>query len=441
MRVLVTTYHPWRTDLSTGNTLANLFNGMQGQLEFAQIFFREGTPSNAFGDTCFAISERELAKSIITRKPVGTVFHVDQCHVSSSPNEGLSFAYNAARQLRWDSLLLVQDCIGALGKWRSNRLYKFVEEFEPDILFSPSTRAPVINALLVDLAKRYSLPLFLYAWDDIFTLDKKRLSPFYRMRMALERKGIAKSADYASTIYTITPELGELCKRDFGKDYKVVRKGYRFDNRPDYTAHAGTIRMLYAGNIGAQRWRVLAELVKALNIIGPTAFRLDIFTHNAVSAKMREALNSRCSELHPGVPANCLPALFDQCDVLVHVEATDEAERERCRYSFSTKIVDYLHAGRCVLSVGGPTTATNYLRDNDAAIVVNEMTALPEVLRDIASDRKLLAAYARKSWNCGKANHDIRQMQSVILGDFRDAASMEKPTCANKGDTNDHLLK
>lgn len=420
MKILVATNLPWRTDVSVGNTLSNLFNGLEDELEISQIFFREGEPSNAFARRCFKISERQLVKSFVTRCQVGAEISLDPTKAAGSPDDALSPAYNRARQLRWDSLLLAQDLIGTLGRWRSDSLYRFVEDCEPDLLFGALGRVPVVNNLLAHLSDRYSLPLFVYAWDDHFTIDHSRKSPFYRARVGLERNGIARCAKRARMIYSITPELGELYKSAFAKEYRVIRKGYRFNNSPAYLGSGDEIRMLYAGNIGAERWRVLAALAEAIEQEGKS-FRLDVYTYSPASEEMKSALNRGRSHLHPGVPSGELPDLFERSDVLVHVEAVEPRERERCRYSFSTKIVDYLHSARCILSLGGPTTATDYLRENDAALVVSDLSRIPSVLEKISEDRELLEDYAAKAWECGKRNHEIEDVQTMLMKDFRDA--------------------
>lgn len=421
MKVLVATNLPWRTDVSVGNTLSNLFGGLEDELQIAQVFFREGEPSNTFVNRCFKISERELAKSIVTRRPVGSEVFPESLYVDGSPDRALSSAYNRARRLRWDSLLLAQDLIGTLGVWRSEELYRFVESFEPDLLFGALGRVPVVNNLLSDLSDRYSLPLFVYAWDDHYTVDRSRKSPFYWVRASLERKGISRCVKRAQLVYSITPELGQLYESVFSKGYQVLRKGYRFTERPGYSGAGDEIRMLYAGNIGAERWRVLAVLADAIDQGGGLPIRLDIYTYSPVSEEMRVALNRKKSRLHPGVPASELPGLFERSDVLVHVEATEPRERQRCRYSFSTKIVDYLHSARCVLSLGGPTTATDYLKDNDAALVVNDLSDIPMVISDISENRGLLEEYAAKAWACGKRNHGIEDAQMMLMKDFRRA--------------------
>lgn len=62
IRVLVISYLPWRNDVSTGNTLTNLFEGLQKKMEFANIYFKGGKPQNNVAEFHFYISEKQLAK-------------------------------------------------------------------------------------------------------------------------------------------------------------------------------------------------------------------------------------------------------------------------------------------------------------------------------------------------------------------------------------------
>ena len=71
IKVLIVSYFPLNTDLSTGNTLVNIFSGMNKTVEFANIYFRDGVPKNDLCNTYFQISEKKLMKEIISRKEVG----------------------------------------------------------------------------------------------------------------------------------------------------------------------------------------------------------------------------------------------------------------------------------------------------------------------------------------------------------------------------------
>jgi hypothetical protein len=57
-------------------------------------------------------------------------------------------------------------------------------------------------------------------------------------------------------------------------------------------------------------------------------------------------------ELRPWVPQAELPRVFHAADFLVHVESFDTALAEYTRLSFSTKLTQYMMAGRCILGIG-----------------------------------------------------------------------------------------
>lgn len=71
IKVLVVTYLPWSNDISVGNTLSNIFKGMEDRIEFANIYFREDVPDNDIVERFFNISEKQLAKSIFARDDIG----------------------------------------------------------------------------------------------------------------------------------------------------------------------------------------------------------------------------------------------------------------------------------------------------------------------------------------------------------------------------------
>ena len=70
------------------------------------------------------------------------------------------------------------------------------------------------------------------------------------------------------------------------------------------------------------------------------------------------------------VPAREIQSIHADADVLVHVESFSLKDRLVVRHSFSTKLVDYFHAARCVFAVAPPDVASMcYLLKNDSAVV------------------------------------------------------------------------
>ena len=427
IRVLVVSYLPWRNDVSVGNTLSNIFDGMQDKIEFSNIYFKGGKPQNNVAQKYFYIPEKELAKSILTRKSVGRKVSLDS--VSDNNATENNGAYNKARQLRWESLLLAQDMIGIWGKWHSKELDSFIEEIKPQLIFGPLGRVPASNILMSYLHDKYSIPVIAYAWDDHYSLHKQAVSPFFWGKTFLERKYIRKCAQRSEFLYTITEEMREEYSQYFDKKCKVLYKAYDFSGKPEIKSEVKyPISIIYMGNVGAGRWKELgkvAQVVKAINKNERKCF-LRIHTMSPHTDEMEKALNiENASALLEPVPTADVLKTMHSADILLHVEPTGKKECNFFRLSFSTKIVDYLYNARCIVAVGGHTAAMSYLKKNDAAVVIEDEGRIKEELGKLIDNPKKIEEYAYKSWECGKRNHQRKTIQDMIYSDFMQAVNKE----------------
>ena len=206
LKVLVVSYLPWRNDVSVGNTLSNLFNGLQDRIEFANIYFKGGKPQNEVAEHHFYISESQLAKSIFSRKAVGTEVEPESKDTLSKSKTEKPM-YDKARQMRWESMLLAQDVVGLLGVWKSQQLEQFINAFKPDIVFGPLGRVPAANVLMRYIHDKYDVPVVAYAWDDHYSLNKKSYSLFFWIKTFFERHYIKKCANVCEFLYTITAPM------------------------------------------------------------------------------------------------------------------------------------------------------------------------------------------------------------------------------------------
>ncbi len=418
--MLVVSYLPWRDDTSVGNTLTNVFDGLQDKVEFASIYFKGGKPQNKLTDYNFYIPEKELAKSIITRRSVGSSVEKEQNTAALfRSNDG---AYNMARRMRWDSMLLIQDLIGLLGVWKSEKLYQFIEGFHPDIVFGPLGRVPVANVLMQHIHEKYGVPLVAYAWDDHYSLNKKSMSLFFWIKTFLERKYIGRCAKECEFLYTITALMQEEYQRYFGKTCRVLYKSYDFDRPPALKNEVNDpVRIVYMGNIGAGRWQVLESAAKAIERINADGVKakLDIYTMSPTSERIRSALNiAGASELMAPVPNDQVLPTMQSADILLHVEPTLEKERLFYRLSFSTKLVDYFFAARCIVATGGATAAMEYLKDNDSAVVIEGKDRLYSELKRLLDEPQMIIQYGKKAWDCGVRNHERSTVQSRMYDEL-----------------------
>lgn len=430
LKVLVVSYLPWRNDVSVGNTLSNLFQGLEDRMEFANIYFKGGMPNNSIAKKYYYIPEKMLAKSIVTRKTVGKEVFFES--TENETGESNSASYNKARQLRWDSMLLAQDIIGLLGKWKSHDLDRFVAEYNPDIIFGPLGRVPVANNVMTYLHNRFSIPIVTYAWDDHYSLHKRSFSPFFWIKTFVERRYIYKCAKKSEFLYTITEAMQQEYSVYFNKKCKILYKGYDFGvNNQVLTKVNSPKKIIYMGNIGSGRWRVLAKVAKALKEININEKKAELFiyTMSPKSDIIENSLNiPGASYLMDPVLTNEVMPTMKSADLLLHVEPTNRKELSFFRLSFSTKIVDYLYSARCIIAIGGNTAAMDYLKKNDAAIVEVDDLNLVSTLEKVLNNEETILEYAQKAWNCGVNNHQLKAIQDSMYNDFCNLLTKNKVT-------------
>lgn len=422
IKVLVITYTSWRNDTNVGNSYSNIFNGMDDRLEFAQLYIRDGMPENKMVHKYFHISEKKLLKSVFTRKPVGEYFCLED--PMSTPKLTFSNSYNKMRKLNWEVFYLARDIACSLGAWKSKALDRFLVDFKPDIIFSHFGSVTVVNQLIAYCQKKTEAKLVLYPWDDLYHINQYNKSVAYRLRSYLERYFMRKCAKSSSFMYTITEQMADEFAIIFNKECKILRKGYDFSKKPDIKQiDTGEIGFVYAGNIGDKRWMVLAEIVKSIQKVSKKIAKnlhLYIYTMSPIDNEMRNALEiENISSLMGAISSQDVPKVLEKSDVLIHVEAFDKAKLETCRSSFSTKLVDYFFQGKCILAVGGQNASMEYLKKHDAAIVVDDIEKIDEVIERIALNPEILNEYGSKAWACGERNHNIHNIQDMIYKDIK----------------------
>ena len=109
-----------------------------------------------------------------------------------------------------------------------------------------------------------------------------------------------------------------------------------------------------------------------------------------------------------------VPAIIAENDVLVFTESMDGKNMSVARLSFSTKIIDYIQSGKCILAVGPKDVAPiEYFKNEDAAIVATNKKELMDALV-LLTDQTVIHEYAEKAIACGKRNHDRKKMHNTI---------------------------
>lgn len=432
MKILILSWEPWNNTNTFGNSYSAIWDGMNN-VEIANIYCRYGHPYNDIVSRYFQITEKTLIKNLIYKNiPSGKeIFYDKEAHQDSDIGSAQSVNDLSNKQLkivnwirthRLQILFWVRDLIWNICRWKSKALNDFVDSFNPDIIFVPIYYSTYLNDMCVHLKKYSGKKMVGYISDDNYTLKQFNLSPFYWIDRLIKRPHIKKVIKNCEFIYTITDRQKEEYEKIFNIECKLLWKGANFSKKPAEACKSIPVKIVFMGNLGLERWKTLAGIVKELSIINANECKANLFIYSLTprTTKMEHALNVEgTSQIMPVAAPEEVEGILADANIVLHVEPYKLKYRLMYRHSFSTKIVDYFHCGRCILAVGGNTGTMDYLRRNDAAIVITDKKQLAKILSIILFDDVKLNDYSFNAWNCGVKNHQLSKIQRGLYEDLQ----------------------
>ena len=304
-------------------------------------------------------------------------------------------------------------------------LERQLSELRPDCVYALLGNYHLTKSTYL-ACSRLNLPLFSHVTDDFVTAQYRDIH-FSSTLQSLSDRWFRRAVGYSRGLAAISPIMADEFQKRYEKPWSwfttgVDPQGYNPTPRqPD-----GTLRLVYSGNLGLERWKALRVLALALHSLAQgdiPPVRLAIYApedqlrlHQA--ALMVLPIVELCGWKRPQE----LPQLFHDADMLVHVESNDPTIAAYTRFSFSTKLSQYMMAGRCILGVGPAEAGSlKMISQTGAGIVTGEMepTALARVIAPVLSDhaqQKALGEQGRQwalQW-CDRAEAQERLRRELV---------------------------
>ena len=423
MRVMVITRAPWRNDNNTGNTLTGFFKDFC-DVEFYSLCMREQSPQNSVSKRNFFISERQMLKRLCGKR-----VSVGAENSSEETDDGIEkAAYDAAKKFTNYAVCFCRELIWNIGGWKNENLRQYIDEVKPDIVFFPVFGCFYPHKVLRYIHSLTDAKIVLFHADDNYTLKQFSLSPLYWIYRICLRKWVRRTVEISDMQYCISDVQKADYDKAFGCECKILTKFADFSKLPALKEEYNKpLQLVYTGNININRWKSLAMLANVLCRINSeyAKAQLRIYTSTQLTKAMKKALEiDGTSFLMGSVPSDEIPRIQANADILVHAEATDYRNRLIVRQSFSTKIVDYLKAGRPIVAIGSKEVASiKHLIDHDCAIVVDCEQDLYNSLSSIVDDKDALQDLARKAYECGRFCHNQDDMLAMLKCDFNTVLS------------------
>lgn len=411
MRVLIISDVPWRDDNSVGNTFSNIFENFNG-VEFANLYCKAGMPDTKIVQNFYQITEKQLILKFLGKKPEEKV--INSAEVFNKKEQKF---YDVLRTLRFQSFFLIRELIWKIGNWKSDELNSFLNNFKADIVFSFCLDSVYYNNLVEYCNNNSKSKLVLFFADDIYAIQKK--NPIYLIYKLFSRSRIRRLIKKSDLLYGATPQLCEEYSKIFNKGISPLYKVCNNVVRSKLTVNQ-PIKITYTGNLYYGRLETLSLIVQALKEINSNGTRiiLDIYTSGLTNSKMYSMLNIEgSSRLLGAITYAKVKEILQESDIVLHVESFKQNEIKKTRLSFSTKIVDCMQSGSCLLAVGPLETASiSLLNDYKIAQVIssNLVEVIKESILNLVNNTEIITKTAAEMHNFASKYHSVQSIKKNL---------------------------
>jgi glycosyltransferase involved in cell wall biosynthesis len=440
-RVLVVGHTPFCRSTGTAITLSNLFDGWPKD-RVAQIYTAATAPSTEVCEKFFYFSPRDIR--YYSLRLLGWN--------GQSPTQGtraIAALRSAADRRSAVAALYAQLSAAAdLSPLRvSKDVRDWIRDYRPDLVYSMLgsdrlTRLAIRAALVGDVPL---VPHFTDDWPETLHANGELLG----LANGAVRANIRNVVRLAPLGMGISRPMAEEYERRYHIPFSVFANCV--DDSAFVEAHAhtkvhsppGVINLVYVGALHLDRWRSLQKIATALETItasGPPV-RLTIYSPAEDLARHRNAFDGlRTVHLARSLTSQEVPGVLRDADILIHVESFTAEIRRYIRYSLSTKIPQYLAAGRPILGYGPSEVASMvHIRSAAAGIVVgvDDTAVLVDQLKDLCSDATLRDRLAGNGFAYATQHHRKAQVAARFAAVLREAADgrSPRPVRAVVGDT------
>lgn len=428
-KVMAISLSTWRSD-SGIHTQTDLFKFWNPD-KVAQIYTKSDMPNTPVCNKFFQISENEIIRSVYKRNRVGrrvtNANTVDTKTQKAIDAEKKLYA-RAHRKKSW-IMTIVREIVWSMGCWKTKELDQFIKEENPDVYFVPIYPVVYMGKLQLYILKKHPKPYVCYLADDNYSYKACGKNVFAYIHRFMLRKVVKKLATHCTEMFTITKTEAEDTDKLFGTNSIILTKGINYEGLEfDEKKVSNPIKMVYTGNLFIGRANSLVEISNALKKINKDGEKvtLDIYSPTVLDDQTMEYLNSNGCHFRGSVPKSEVDKIQKSADIVVFVESLEKEHRFDARLSFSTKLTDYFKNGKCIFAIGDKSIAPIvYLRENHCAIIANEYDDIEIQLKDLIDHPERIAEYSRNAFECGKKNHNEKDIKRIFIETFCNAAKQK----------------
>ena len=416
MKILVITRNAWDDTNAIGNTLSNFLCGVEGA-EFASIYFRASKPNNKLCKKYYHTSETEILKKWFKPSSIGHSFTTSEDgEATQNKKSKEKTLIRAIQKYGIKAAYKISDRLWYSKKWINKRLDDFIEEFKPDLMVTFVKSAPQYYLTLKHIREKYKVPLFSWIADDEYTALLKK-------NAKREISNLQYIINESAKVTGCSEELCEYYNSVFGCNAETLYKGCDLSN-PLKNKNNDNLTIVYAGNLLYGRLEIISRLADSLKKNSEISQNVifEVYSNtNLLDSEIQTHFGDDSVVKYMGrKDYGFIKERLSNADVVLHAESFNEEQILKTKYSFSTKIVDYLQSGSVILAIGpSEISSIKYIAKIPGAYVINDLEKIDEGLKTLFADASAFYEMASATRQFAKLHHDSCLLSQKINETFR----------------------
>lgn len=420
-RVLVISHNAFSKFLNNGKTLSSIFSGWPKD-KIAQLYFRNEIPDFSVCSNFFHITDEQIIFN--KKKKVGKrVVEIPKDEIKKSN----TFIHKYARKNHLPIFGFIRDVLWSFGKWNNATLYKWIDEFSPEVIFFVGGGNSFSYNIANKISEKYNIPIYLYYTDDYIT-PILTLDIFWWLNFFWLRKVLNRTLNNVKKVFVIGKDMANEYNTKLKKTCITIMNAVEtesyvriFEENRSKERPKNKLTLAYFGGLHLNRWKSLVEIgkvIKLTSIKNKLDISLSIYSNQKPDGKILKSLSDPPYIQYMGrVNENEIIEEMQKYDVLTHVESFDFKMKQKTRLSISTKIPEYLASGKPILAVGPKEISSiRYLKECNVSYIIDTLDEriIEKTISKILDEKDKHKEIGLEGLKIAIANHSINNNKYII---------------------------
>jgi glycosyltransferase involved in cell wall biosynthesis len=401
-KILVIGIDPFNSVNSSGITLSNLFQ-LWDKERIAQVYMSDMKPEAGVCNKFFKLNPKVVFFDYYFRK---LIFRINRMERNTANPAAVTLS-EENNNLRNKIHLNARAIADFSPFFLPSALFKWINEFNPDLIYSALGSARTIN-LTNTIAARIKKPITPHFMDDwpstLYTQNE-----LGGLALKIFKKGFNKLISGSNGGLCIS----ELMADEYQKRYQIPFTNFSNcvdDNLffPPGNQIGNEFIIMYSGGLHLNRWESLLDISRALEKLNKDGKKIVLKIHcstNDMNLYAQLFQNLPSTKFEGSLNSDQVINALKGASLLLHVESFQENYVNLTRYSLSTKIPQYMAAGKPILAYGPQSLASiqHILKTNAGQVVCEKNIELLIVkISELYENEKLLLEYATNGFTYAK---------------------------------------